>query len=149
MITTHSRELPTPLLIGPLLAASDGSVGARVVELNDWARAQSFDVSVLPAPGHWAHPDADAAHRRRLARADRASLVRVLTDLRHEIGEDPKPLPIVLASEEVSGQAGRAWFQRLREAADEARIPLQRAARISLDGPIDTAYLDTFVREQL
>ncbi len=135
----------TVVLVGPLIAASDGAV---LDLLASWASSRGFAVHVLPAPGHWAHPEADAAHRRRLARADRAELVRVFDALRSSLGPDASPVPLVIAADEVAGQAGRAWFQRVREAAETTRLPLQRAVRIPLDEPLDFEHLEAFILER-
>lgn len=148
---THTVSPPrTLVLVGPLVAASDEPIaaGERARELVAWAEGNGFSVRVLPAPAHWAHPEADAAHRRRLARADRAALVKLFHALRSELGPDVTAVPIVIAADEVSGQAGRAWFQRLREAAEAARLPLQRAVRIPLGEPLDIAHLEAFIVER-
>lgn len=139
----------TLVLVGPLIAAHDdlSAAGERAHELASWAETGGFAVRALPAPGHWAHPEADAAHRRRLARADRAALVKAFEGLRAELGAEVSPVPLVIAIDEVSGQAGRAWFERVREAADAARLPLQRAVRIALDEPLDAQHLETFIHE--
>ncbi len=139
------------VLVGPLLAASDGPTDAaeRARELAAWADEHGFAVRALPAPGHWAHPDADAAHRRRLARADSAALTQTLAQVRRELDTSAGPVPTVIAIDEVAGQAGRAWLQRFRDAAERNRIELQRAVRVAVDEPLNTAHLDAVILDRV
>lgn len=117
------------LLVSPAVLTAYGPAIARA------AANANLTLVELPEAGYLRRPDADATERRRLGRADRRELAAALGGIRRSLGVDAVAM-LVLHREEVTGQAGRAWLQRLREAAQLAGLALPRATRIATGADI-------------
>ncbi|HWL02695.1 MAG TPA: hypothetical protein VNQ52_10040 [Microbacteriaceae bacterium] len=118
------------------------SPGLELVEVEDWAERFGYRIEHLPEPGYRAHPDADAAQRRRLGRQDAGSLVALLRGVKSELRASARIVALLVADEDVSGQAGRAWLRRLEEAAERVGVALPRPARFTSDGRFDATRLE-------
>jgi len=111
------------LVSASLAAGDDGTIG-------EWAERHRLALVVLPEAGYRSRPDADAAERRRLGRQDSRDLAAALGRVRGSFGGGGVAA-LLLTHEEVTGQAGRAWLQRLAEAARLAELELPRATRLA------------------
>jgi hypothetical protein len=136
-MTTNEPSTPAGVLL-----VSRGVLDADIDStIRRWARRSGWDLVVLPEAGYRAHPDADPPERRRLGRADARALLAALRELRERVG--PRgPGGFLVTHEELTGQAGRAWHERIIEAARSARVPLPRPTRLSAGDPPDIAVLN-------
>jgi len=130
------------LSLEALADSDDAARRSRAAEVLDWARRSGFELVALPEPGYRRRPGADPAERRRLGRADRSRLVAELRRLRSRLDADGRVAALLITDEDVWGQAGRAWAQRLAEAAEQVGIALPRPVRLSLDGGLDETRLE-------
>ncbi len=135
------------LLVGPGL---DPRLGSRAAaELGVWAEGLDYRIVVLPRPGHRSRPDADSAERRRLARQDSAALEAALSRLHRDVPGSGRLAAFVLSTDDVSGQAGRAWFERVAEAASRIGVVLPRAVRVDAAAAIDADLLERRFADRL
>lgn len=123
---------------GSVLLVSAGVVAQHGDAIRLLSTHASLTLVELPDAGYRRRPDADATERRRLGRADSRELLAALGGVRRAAGAEAVAA-LVLSREEVTGQAGRAWLQRLLEAAPIAGLTLPRATRIA--GASDLASL--------
>ncbi len=128
--------------IAPVAIVSAPAHGGSSATIDAWAAESGIQVVVLPEAGYRAHPGADAAERRRLGRRDQRQLHDVFAVLLRGTGPAPRIDAFFVTQDEVTGQAGRAWLERVVEAARDARLDLPRAVRLPDTGDLDRELLD-------
>ena len=145
MTTEQGGSRASVVLVASSLGAGgspEPSEHALAEEVRAWADRFGYRIVVLPEPGYRSRPDADAAERRRLGRQDRVALVAALDGVKRELPPGERVLALLVADDDVSGQAGRAWYERLTGAAARVRIELPRPARLSAEQELDAERLE-------
>ncbi len=114
-------ERDAVVLVGPGLSRDE----PRLSQLHGWAHRTGKQLVALPRPWFYSHPQANANERRRLGRLDQKALLSLFRALQ------TPPLAVLVADEDVRGQQGFAWRERLEAAAAAAALPLPRVTPLT------------------
>ncbi len=128
----------TFVLISPGLAWD----ADRALDVAAWTGRSGYRIVVLPPPWYYAAPTADANERKRLGRRYVTDLEKFFQQLQRG-----RVIAFVIAEEDVSGQMGHAWLQRVTEAAHQAQVQLPRSVRVSRNRRLDRERLEQYISD--
>ncbi|MFT4211696.1 MAG: hypothetical protein QM626_07455 [Microbacterium sp.] len=120
------------VLVGPGLSRDE----PRLLRLRGWAHRTGKRLVDLPQPWFYSHPQANANERRRLGRRDQKELLSLFRSL------ETRPIAVLVANEDIRGQQGFAWRERLEAAAAAVALQLPRVMALITAEDFDEARLE-------